>query len=75
MGEDGGGQGGVPVVGTAEEGCCCGIAATLVKATARERTTSLVLASIMSVWASKEKCNGGERMKEGRGRRELGTDL
>ena len=53
----------------------CGAAATLLKATARERTTSLVLASIMSVWVSKEKCNGGERMKEGRGRRELGTDL
>ena len=53
----------------------CGAAATLLKATARERTTSLVLARIMSVWVSKEKCNGGERTKEGRGRRELGTDL
>ncbi len=47
---------------------CCGTAATPVRATARVRTTTLVLASMMLVSVSAEWEWGGRTwMKEGRG--------
>ena len=39
---------------------CCGTAATLVRARARERTTTLVLANMVSVVSVSRKCNGDD---------------
>ena len=48
----------VPVGMEAIDESCCGTAATLVSARVRERTTTLVLASMVSVISVSRKCSG-----------------